>query len=120
MASLAIKSQLYTPELEQKLKIYRVDLDLQSERVHQLVAERTGAERIIPDLVPKDMVRAASVYKRFADSDGKDMFRGQMLETFRSSWVERYGAAEADKMVASFQSLAENLDENGAVILGQY
>jgi hypothetical protein len=118
MASLAIKSQLYTPELEQKPKTYRVDLDLQSERVHQLVAERTGAERIIPDLVPKDMVRAASVYKRFADSDGKDMFRGQMLETFRSSWVERYGAAEADKMVASFQSLAENLDENGAVIFG--
>jgi hypothetical protein len=118
MATLTVEPQSHIPRPEQTPRTYRVDLDLQSDRVHQLVAERTGAERIIPDLVPKDMVRKASVYKRFSDAEGKDAFRGQMLETLRNSWVERYGPVEAAKMVASFQSLAENLDENGAVIFG--
>ena len=102
MATLTVEPQSHIPRPEQTPKTYRVDLDLQSERVHQLVAERTGAERIIPDLVPKDMVREASVYKRFSDADGKDAFRGQMLETLRNSWVDRYGPVEAAKMVASF------------------
>ncbi|QVL55196.1 MAG: hypothetical protein KFB95_07745 [Simkaniaceae bacterium] len=118
MATLTVDQQSHISIPEQTPKTYRVDLDLQSERVHQLVAERTGAARIIPDLVPKGMVKEASVYKRFADADGKDAFRGQMLETLRNSWVDRYGPVEAAKMVASFQSLAENLDENGAVIFG--
>ncbi|MCB1109945.1 MAG: hypothetical protein KDK64_03115 [Chlamydiia bacterium] len=99
-------------------KTFRVDLDVQAERVNQLVEGCSGAPRIFPDLVPEGEIRAASVYKRFSDADGKDAFRGQMIESFREAWAAKYGAEEAEVMVERFQSLADNLDENGAVIFG--
>ena len=91
-------------------KTYRVDLDLQSERVNELVAARSGAERILPDLVPMDKVRAAQVYKRFSEVGEKSAFRMGMLSELREGWALEFGPKEADRLTAEFRSLAENLD----------
>ena len=99
-------------------KTFRIDLDLEADRVHQLISDRSGAQRVFPDLVPAGNVLAPSLYKRFSDSKGKDVFREKMLHTLRIAWVERYGAAKTDKLMTSFTNLATNLDDNGALIFG--
>lgn len=99
-------------------KTFRIDLDLEADRVHQLISDRSGAQRVFPDLVPASNVLAPSLYKRFSDSKGKDVFREKMLHTLRIGWVERYGTAKTDKLMTSFTNLAANLDYNGALIFG--
>ena len=99
-------------------KTFRIDLDLEADRVHRLISDRSGAQRVFPDLVPAGNVLAPSLYKRFSDSKGKDVFREKMLHTLRIGWIERYGIAKTDKLMTSFTNLAANLDDNGALIFG--
>ena len=99
-------------------KMFHVDLHLQPDRVHQLISDRSGAQKVVPNLVPAASVLAPSLYKRLSDSKGKSNFREQMLRGLRIGWVERYGAARTDKIIDRFTSLAASLDNNGALIFG--
>lgn len=102
---------------EDASKTFHVDLDLQADRVLQLISDRSGAQRIFPNLVPAASVIAPSLYKRFSDARGKNKFREQMLHTLRIAWVELHAAA-TDKMIDTFTSLAASLDDDGALIFG--
>lgn len=99
-------------------KMFHVDLDLQPDRVHQLISDRSGAQKVVPNLVPAASVLAPSLYKRFSDAKVKSNFREQMLRSLRIGWVKRCGAATTDKIIDRFTSLAASLDYNGALIFG--
>ena len=99
-------------------KMFRVDLDLQPDRVPQLISDRSGVQKVVPNLVAAASVLAPSLYKRFSDSKGKSNFREQMLRSLRIGWVEPYGTARTDKIIDRFTSLAASLDYNGALIFG--
>ena len=99
-------------------KTFKIDLNITTEKVNELLSARTGAPQIFPDLVYKDQVRAPEVYKRFNEADAKIEFRKQMVESLHQDWKKKLGDKEADRLISGFKKLAENLDENGAVIFG--
>ena len=97
-------------------KNFYLDLNVTSERVNQLIADRCGAPEIQADLVTPDAIQEPSMYKRFSDIDKKSVFKRKLLDSLKEFWVEQYGGGEAEKLIATFVSLADELDENGAVI----
>ena len=69
---------------------------------------RVGAKPVSAELVRPEEVRAPEVYKRFQQADQKEAFRARLVETIRQN--------TSDAMAERFLRLAENLDENGAIV----
>lgn len=99
-------------------KLFSIDLDLSEVDVNISLSERSGAPKIRPELASPDRIRDVSVYKRFADTDKKALYRCHMLENLKTEWTKIYGPQEAEKMSEKFLDLANHLDENGAAIFG--
>ena len=98
-------------------RLFHADIDISKDRIDNIIASRCGAAAIHPELVHPEFIRDPSVYKRFSDLDKKEVFRHNLLNTLKTTWMNRHGAEEAEKMFTSFQNLAKAIDENGALIL---
>ena len=105
------------PENDEEKKI-TVDLPVGAEKTNELVLKRIGANPVKPELVDPESIKDRSVYKRFNDTEKKEVFRQNLLNTLAQTWKSEFGDIKAAQMVVRFMNFAQNLDEKGAVVLG--
>lgn len=95
-----------------------LNLGLTSDETDDLIASRSSAEPILPELVKEEEVRKPEDYNRFKDVAEKNQFRNELLTCLRNEVEKNYPEEVADTIITEFQKLTEEMDKNGAVIFG--
>ena len=75
----------------------------------EYLEDQVGAKPVTAKLVRAEELKAPEVYKRFLNQDRKAAFRVRLIETIRQG--------TSAEIAEKFLRLAENLDEDGAVVL---
>ena len=88
------------------------------ETVNQLINERCGAEPILPDFAEEKEVNKREAYNRFRDLDIKENFRKKIIDNLSNAFQKLYSVDKAQKRILEFKKLAENMEQNGAIIFG--
>ncbi len=70
---------------------------------------------IHPDLQLNSKIRKPEAYKRLNDPSIKDQFRKDMIVALKNEWMKLYGSEKTNALVKEFETLAANLDDNGAI-----
>jgi hypothetical protein len=73
-------------------------------------------EKVHPEIVEKQSLRAAHVYKRFAATERKDGFRKCLLAGLMESWTPSYGYEQSKRFIKRFHQLVETINEEGALV----
>ncbi len=81
-----------------------------------LIAARSVAQAIHPELVQASKIRKPQAYKRFRHIDSKNAYREQLLQALVKSWQASHGERQAGATRQLFIELAADLDKNGALV----
>jgi hypothetical protein len=95
-----------------------LDFSIELERSERLLNERIGSKPIAAELVRPEEVRAPLVYKRFLDTEKKEAFRADLLNCLEESVSAVHGPEKGRIIREEFVRLADDLDRNGAFVLG--
>lgn len=101
-----------------KLKDIVFDLPIRDDEIDALITERTSGQMISAELVEPQAVRKRDAYNRFRDLAKKESFKQHLLDTLYQKFVDEFGAIHAKQLIGQFKLLAENIEQDGAITLG--
>jgi len=95
-----------------------LDLQLSPDQVDSLLAERVPAVDIQPNLVPPSEVRHPELYERLNRQQEKAAYRERLQTGLAQAWETEYGVERAGQLLGRFNHLAETIDNDGALVIG--
>ena len=111
-------------DLSQQLKPVYIAIDsneIEAQVVNDLVASRVNPrQNALSTLTPSEEIPASSkfLFKRFSDQEEKKLFQKKLLTALQDECSKSFSPEDAKTMIRRFTSLAHDLEENGAIILG--
>ncbi len=101
-----------------KLNEIVFDLPILRNSIDRLIDERTLNQMIRAELVEPQDIRKREAYNRFRDLEKKAFFQQRLINELHEQFISKYDLTTADQHIIQFQKMAQNIEHDGAITLG--